>query len=173
MQNRRMGRPEVVARAQRTALPLLLLAFLLVPAGKLHAQTANLDIYWIDVEGGGATLVVSPSGDSLLIDAGFSRPDDRDAKRIYAVTQAAGLKKIDYYLLTGAGPAQSRSSSSACGLLLHAAGNKLLERHPARDLGPVLKHPQTLGQPPSRQMNCRLASGSLYSGVILRKSASR
>ena len=43
-------------------LPLFLLALVLAPAGMLRAQTRNLDIYWIDVEGGAATLVVSPSG---------------------------------------------------------------------------------------------------------------
>ena len=35
-----------------------------------------------------------------MIDAGFPRPDDRDAKRIYAVAQAAGLERIDNFLLT-------------------------------------------------------------------------
>ena len=60
----------------------------------------TLDIYWIDVEGGGATLIVSPSGQSLLVDTGW-RKDDRDAKRIHEVaTQVAGLKKIDYLIIT-------------------------------------------------------------------------
>jgi len=71
----------------------LLLALLLVPS-VLNAQSRNLEIYWIDVEGGAATLIVSPSGESMLIDTGFE-VDDRDAKRIYAATQHAGLKKID------------------------------------------------------------------------------
>ncbi len=58
-----------------------------------------LDIYWIDTEGGAATLIVSPTGESLLVDAGY--PDgDRDAKRIMAAAQAAGLKKIDYFVLS-------------------------------------------------------------------------
>ena len=52
----------------------------------LHAQSRNLEIYWIDVEGGAATLIVSPSGESMLIDTGFE-VDDRDAKRIHAATQ--------------------------------------------------------------------------------------
>ena len=73
----------------------LLLALLLVPYGVLDAQSRNLEIYWIDVEGGAATLIVSPSGESMLIDTGFE-VDDRDAKRIYTATQHAGLKKIDY-----------------------------------------------------------------------------
>lgn len=60
----------------------------------------NLDIYWIDVEGGGATLIVSPNGQSLLVDTGNPAPDDRDAKRIFAAAQKAGLKKIDYLMIT-------------------------------------------------------------------------
>ena len=37
----------------------------------LSAQTRTLDFYWIDVEGGAATLIVSPSGESMLIDTGW------------------------------------------------------------------------------------------------------
>jgi beta-lactamase superfamily II metal-dependent hydrolase len=77
---------------------LLLVLMLLVPAG-LSAQSKNLDIYWIDVEGGAATLVISPSGESMLIDTGFET-DGRDAKRIYAAAQQAGLKKIDYVVIS-------------------------------------------------------------------------
>ena len=80
-------------------LRFLLLALLLVPSGMLNAQSRNLDIYWIDVEGGAATLIVSPSGESMLIDTGFEA-DDRDAKRIFAAAQQAGLKKIDYVVIS-------------------------------------------------------------------------
>ena len=81
-------------------MPLLfLLAFLFAPTGRLAAQSRNLDIYWIDVEGGAATLLVAPSGESLLIDTGWT-VDDRDARRIYAATQQAGLKKIDYLVIS-------------------------------------------------------------------------
>jgi competence protein ComEC len=80
-------------------LLLLLLALLLVPSGKLQAQSRPLDIYWIDVEGGAATLIISPSGESFLIDTGWT-VGDRDAKRIYAVAQLAGLKQIDYLLIS-------------------------------------------------------------------------
>ena len=45
-------------------------------------QARDLEIYWTDVEGGGSTLIVSPSGQALLVDTGFSGNDDRDAKRI-------------------------------------------------------------------------------------------
>jgi len=76
-----------------------LAAFVLVLAGIVSAQSRNLEIYWIDVEGGAATLVVAPSGESLLYDAGYA-VDDRDAKRIFAATQQAGLKKIDSFVLS-------------------------------------------------------------------------
>jgi len=58
-------------------LPILVLALLMAP-GWLSAQSKNLNIYWIDVEGGASTLIVSPSGESLLIDTGWT-VDDRDA----------------------------------------------------------------------------------------------
>jgi beta-lactamase superfamily II metal-dependent hydrolase len=66
----------------------------------MQAQSRNLDIYWIDVEGGAATLIVTPEGQSLLVDTGNPTPDDRDAKRIQDAVQQAGLKKIDYLLIT-------------------------------------------------------------------------
>ena len=59
----------------------------------------NLDVYWIDVEGGAATLLVAPSGESMLIDTGWA-VGDRDPKRIYAAAQQAGLKKIDYVFIS-------------------------------------------------------------------------
>jgi len=80
-------------------LPFLLVALFLAPAALLNAQPRSLDIYWIDVEGGAATLIVSPSGESMLIDTGWAI-DGRDAKRLYAATQLAGLKKIDYLVIS-------------------------------------------------------------------------
>jgi len=64
------------------------------------AQPRNLDIYWIDVEGGAATLIINPSGQSLLVDSGNPGQDDRDAKRIFEATRGAGIKKIDLLLTT-------------------------------------------------------------------------
>src|SRR3954470_1114182 len=74
----------------------LLLA--VVAAAAIAAAPRNLEIYWIDAEGGAATLIVAPSGESLLIDTANRTPDDRDAKRIFAAAQAAGLKQIDVLL---------------------------------------------------------------------------
>jgi competence protein ComEC len=64
------------------------------------ALARPLEIYFIDVEGGQATLVVSPSGQSLLIDAGFTNFSGRDADRIAAAAKLAHVKKIDYVLIT-------------------------------------------------------------------------
>lgn len=57
-----------------------------------------LRILFIDVEGGQSTLIVSPSGKSVLIDAGFAGA--RDAARIQAAAKEAGVKKLDYVLIT-------------------------------------------------------------------------
>src|SRR4029453_11256601 len=83
----------------RVMLRLITFALLLVPTGLLQAQSSNLEIYWIDVEGGAATLLISPSGESMLIDTGFE-VDGRAPKRIYAAAQQAGLKKIDYVVIS-------------------------------------------------------------------------
>ena len=62
-------------------------------------QPPPLHIYWIDVEGGGATLIVTPAGESILVDAGWNL--NRDASRIYDVaTKAAGVHEIDYFIVT-------------------------------------------------------------------------
>jgi competence protein ComEC len=65
-----------------------------------EAQEKTLEIYFIDVEGGQATLFVTPEHQSLLIDTGWPDQDGRDAKRIVAAADLAGLKKIDYVLIT-------------------------------------------------------------------------
>lgn len=57
-----------------------------------------LRIYFIDAEGGQATLIVSPAKQSFLIDTGFA--GGRDADRIVQAIRAAGIKQIDYVLIT-------------------------------------------------------------------------
>ncbi|HLH08997.1 MAG TPA: MBL fold metallo-hydrolase [Terriglobales bacterium] len=59
-----------------------------------------LQVIFVDVEGGQSTLFVTPTGDSLLIDTGWAGNESRDAKRIAAAAHQAGLKKIDYVLIT-------------------------------------------------------------------------
>ena len=60
----------------------------------------TMDVYFVDVEGGQATLVVSPSGKSLLVDTGWPGFEERDAKRIAAAAKQAGVKQIDYLMIT-------------------------------------------------------------------------
>ena len=59
-----------------------------------------LQIYFIDVEGGQSTLFVTPDGKSLLIDTGWPGNNGRDANRIVAAAKDAGIKKMDFVLIT-------------------------------------------------------------------------
>ncbi|HEY8747168.1 MAG TPA: MBL fold metallo-hydrolase [Tepidisphaeraceae bacterium] len=63
------------------------------------AADNRLDVYWNDTEGGAATLIVTPAGESILIDTG--NPGGRDAQRIFkTASEIAGLKQIDYLIVT-------------------------------------------------------------------------
>ncbi len=59
-----------------------------------------LDIYFLDMAGGASTLIVTPLGESILIDTGSREPLHRDVDRIYRACEDAGLKRIDYLLTT-------------------------------------------------------------------------
>jgi competence protein ComEC len=83
----------------------------LAMASDCAAAARTLDIYFIDVEGGQSTLLVTPLGESLLIDTGWAgdgtptaAPGDpsqaRDANRILAAAREAGISAIDYLLIT-------------------------------------------------------------------------
>ena len=59
----------------------------------------TLDIYWVDVEGGAATLIVTPNDESVLIDTGM--PGGRDSGRIHqTATKVARLQRIDHLVTT-------------------------------------------------------------------------
>lgn len=66
----------------------------------VSAQSKPMRMYFVDVEGGQATLIVSPAGQSLLIDAGWPDFNGRDAQRIVEAAQAAGISRIDFMLVT-------------------------------------------------------------------------
>ena len=72
---------------------------LLSSASLLHAAD-TLDMYVIDTEGGKALLIVSPAGQSMLIDTGFPGYKDRDAIRIEEAAGAAGIRTFDYLVVT-------------------------------------------------------------------------
>src|SRR5258707_12398067 len=82
----------------RKWLVLVLAALVLSPATARTQDRKTLEIYSIDVEGGQATLFVSPSGESLLVDTG--NPGDRDADRIAAAAKQAGVTRIGYLVIT-------------------------------------------------------------------------
>ena len=74
---------------------------LLSPARAESPQDKGvLQIYFVDVEGGQATLFVTPEKQSLLIDTGWPGNNGRDADRIVAAAKKAGITKIDYVLIT-------------------------------------------------------------------------
>jgi beta-lactamase superfamily II metal-dependent hydrolase len=77
------------------------LSLLLVAWAAPRREARNtLQIYFVDVEGGQATLFVTPGGQSLLIDTGWPGNDGRDADRIVAAARDASIAKIDFVLLT-------------------------------------------------------------------------
>jgi beta-lactamase superfamily II metal-dependent hydrolase len=81
-----------------TAIAALTLA--INPAWAAASPPANgMRIAWIDVEGGASTLFIAPSGESLLFDTGYEA-GDRDAKRIFAAAQKAGLTKLDHVVIS-------------------------------------------------------------------------
>ena len=79
---------------------LAVFALLALTARPGAAQPHTLDIYFIDVEGGQATLIVAPSGESMLVDTGWAGFNDRDADRIAAAVRKAGRSQIDYLVIT-------------------------------------------------------------------------
>src|SRR5918999_6164875 len=83
----------------RRALSLLIvLAVCALPSHSSAQAGKSLDIYFIDTEGGQATLYISPAGQSLLVDAGNA--GERDLNRILEVLKLAGVKQLDHFWLT-------------------------------------------------------------------------
>lgn len=82
-------------------LMLLPLSASLVRGGSTIPENGKpLQVYFVDVEGGQATLFVTPEGKSLLIDTGWPDNNGRDPNRIVAAAKLAGIKQIDFVLLT-------------------------------------------------------------------------
>jgi competence protein ComEC len=86
----------------RRSIVVLLALVLAVPFVIAQTRTAKtLDIYVVDVEGGNATLFVTPAGESMLIDTGNGgAAAARDAGRIMAAVKDAGLQQIDHLITT-------------------------------------------------------------------------
>jgi beta-lactamase superfamily II metal-dependent hydrolase len=85
----------------RTLILCSLLACVAAAPAAQRPGTRALEMYLIDVEGGNATLFVSPSGQSLLMDTGNGGgAAARDADRIAAAVRDAGLQQIDHLITT-------------------------------------------------------------------------
>lgn len=97
MRFRDMRRTASLIRSLRHGICFLSIGVLFTAAALAKPQPP-LRIYFVDVEGGQSTLIVTPAKQSVLIDTGWAGA--RDAGRIVDAAKAAGIKKIDYVLIT-------------------------------------------------------------------------
>jgi competence protein ComEC len=101
---------ETNALRRAKLLVLCIVCIAAAPTAPAKAASNSLEIYFIDVEGGQSTLIVTPAHKALLIDTGYAgdgtgfKPGDprhaRDANRIVAAADDAKVHKIDYLLIT-------------------------------------------------------------------------
>lgn len=84
--------------ARRLLLTALLVLLGVLPLTTQVPYSDTLDIYWIDVEGGAATLIATPEGRTILMDAGWGTAGDRDASRIQAALRDAHATKVDFFV---------------------------------------------------------------------------
>jgi len=81
-------------------MPFRLAAIAALLVSMWPTEARRLDIYFLDVEGGQSTLIVTPERQSLLIDTGYPGRNGRDPDRIMAAVRDAHLDRIDYLLIT-------------------------------------------------------------------------
>jgi beta-lactamase superfamily II metal-dependent hydrolase len=82
---------------------VITLAFVVLIAAGVTRAADTLDIYFIDTEGGQATLLVTPAGQTMLIDSGFADADNdapRDATRIVAAAKLGNATRLDVFMPT-------------------------------------------------------------------------
>jgi len=83
-----------------SGLLLCLIAETTLPgAAQAGGADKRLDIYWIDVEGGAATLIVTPAGEGILIDTGNAGHRDPD-RIVQTAVHEAGLRQLDHVIIT-------------------------------------------------------------------------
>ena len=131
----------------------LVVVLVLLAAAVATRAADTLDIYFIDTEGGQATLLVTPAGQSMLIDAGFAgldsnNPDKetgRDARRIAAAAKLAGVRQIDVLMQRSARlPAETRPLRHGATLRVHhGSGSSFAARF----------QPVSAPQSPSKRVN--------------------
>ena len=79
---------------------LLILLIAVASLGLTQSPKRKLEIFYVDVEGGAATLIVTPAGESILVDTGWPGFEGRDAKRIETAMKAASISQIDHLIIT-------------------------------------------------------------------------
>ncbi|MBP6820046.1 MAG: MBL fold metallo-hydrolase [Acidobacteria bacterium] len=77
-----------------------LIAAVSITSVQSQSPKRQLEIFYVDVEGGAATLIVTPAGESILVDTGWPGFEGRDAKRIEAGMKAANITQIDHLIIT-------------------------------------------------------------------------
>jgi competence protein ComEC len=88
-----------IGHPMKRILTALIVSLAYVSSAVAGKSDGRLDIFWIDVEGGAATLIVTPAGESVLIDTG--NPGVRDAERIFqTAVKTAGLREINNLIVT-------------------------------------------------------------------------
>jgi beta-lactamase superfamily II metal-dependent hydrolase len=88
-------------RSVYRGLALVTLSLMAFQQAAADEKTGRLDIYFIDVEGGAATLFITPAGESLLIDSGYPDNGGRDLNRILGVLRdVAGRKHLDHAVVS-------------------------------------------------------------------------
>ncbi len=144
----------------RTALTAFVLC-----AAPAAAQEKPLKIMVVDVEGGAATLFVTPEGQSLLIDTGWPAgngqmpsPDgsQESADRIVAAAKTLGIQKIDYVLVTHY---HDDHSGGAAALAKKIPVGTFIDHGPNGD-------PLRPGTPPERVINTSFGQYQLYQETV-------
>lgn len=158
----------VIKRTVSVGLPrglraaLLAVALMSIPAAPaIAASRDELRVISIDVEGGAATLFVTPQGHALLIDTGWApgmggrRPAPGDpppapmpssAERIVTAARAAGLVRIDYLLLTHY---HADHVGGAAALMASFPIGTVLDHGPNRETPPANATPGQLANAPA------------------------
>src|SRR3954466_539874 len=97
-QVRRSKAENGVVVTTKFTIAALLTVFAVTPFAQAPSAGKSLQAYVIDTEGGKAALWITPSGQTVLVDAG--NPGGRDTDRLMEAIKDAGVTKIDYLLST-------------------------------------------------------------------------
>lgn len=89
-------------RVQSFVLLVAVMAGLVTSAAAAQpAPDRALDIYFVDVQGGAATVLITGDRETIVVDSGWPGFDDRDPKRIvHVIRDRAGCDHLDHLVTT-------------------------------------------------------------------------